>query len=67
MLLPIPDSYGFVSLLDITEGVRAIKEMDGRYIGNRPCKLSRSTWEERVDEKKLKQITKKKKNKKHIG
>lgn len=61
------DRYGFVSLLDMADGVRALKEMDGRYIGNRPCKLSKSTWEDRVDEKRLKQITKIKKNKKHVG
>jgi hypothetical protein len=27
---------------------QALKEMNGKYIGNRPCKLSRSTWKERA-------------------
>jgi RNA recognition motif-containing protein len=36
--------YGFVSFADLAGMVRAIKEMDGKYIGNRPCKLKKSTW-----------------------
>ncbi len=39
--------FGFVSFLDSTDMVKALREMDGKYIGNRPCKLSKSTWEER--------------------
>ena len=42
--------YGFVSLLDPIEGARALREMNGKYIGNRPCKLRKSNWEERINE-----------------
>ena len=41
-------AYGFVSFLDAVDGARALKEMDGAYIGARPCKLRRSTWAERT-------------------
>lgn len=40
--------YGIVSLLDGNDFAKALKEMNGKYIGNRPCKLSRSTWNERA-------------------
>lgn len=40
--------YGFVSFLEAVDGARALKEMDGAYIGNRPVKLRRSTWAERT-------------------
>lgn len=39
--------YGFVSFKDSGDMARALKEMNGRYIGNRPCKLRKSTWAER--------------------
>ena len=39
--------YGFVSFLDSNDGAKALREMQGKYIGNRPCKLRKSTWEER--------------------
>eukprot|EP00891_Asterochloris_glomerata_P004548 jgi/Astpho2/4548/gw1.00067.529.1_t len=39
--------YGFVSFSDLAEGARALKEMNGRYIGNRPCKLKKSHWQDR--------------------
>ena len=37
--------YGFVSFSDAIEGARALREMNGKYVGNRPCKLSKSTWD----------------------
>ena len=40
--------YGFVSFGDNLEGAKALKEMNGRYVGNRPCKLSKSTWDVRA-------------------
>lgn len=40
--------FGFVSFLDSADFAKALKEMQGKYIGNRPCKLSKSTWDERV-------------------
>jgi len=40
--------YGFVSMSSIQEGARALKEMQGYYIGNRPCQLKRAATEERT-------------------
>lgn len=40
--------FGFVSFLDPREGVKAMKAMNGRYIGQRPCKLSKSTHDKRA-------------------
>jgi RNA recognition motif-containing protein len=40
--------YGFVSFLDGNDFAKAMREMNGKYIGNRPCKLRKSTWEERT-------------------
>ncbi|KAK9836561.1 hypothetical protein WJX74_003125 [Apatococcus lobatus] len=45
--------YGFVSFNDPIEGAKALREMNGKYIGNRPCKLRRSNWEERINEEAL--------------
>ena len=42
--------YGFVSFNDPIEGAKALREMNGKYIGNRPVKLRRSNWEERINE-----------------
>jgi len=39
--------YGFVSFADGEEFARALHEVQGRYIGTRPCKLRKSTAEER--------------------
>lgn len=39
--------YGFVSFLDAGDYAKALREMQGKYIGNRPCKLRKSSWEER--------------------
>ena len=36
-------AYGFVSFLDHAEGAKALREMHGKYIGNRPCQLKKST------------------------
>jgi len=39
--------FGFVSFLDPHEFVKALKEMNGKYIGGRPCKLTKSRWQDR--------------------
>jgi RNA recognition motif-containing protein len=39
--------FGFVSFLDPQDYLRALKEMNGKYVCNRPCKLLRSNWNER--------------------
>jgi RNA recognition motif-containing protein len=39
--------YGFVSLLDVNDYISAMREMNGKYVGNRPIKIKRSTWKDR--------------------
>eukprot|EP00727_Mastigamoeba_balamuthi_P012914 m51a1_g8245 putative rna recognition domain containing protein (195) ;mRNA; f:127603-128273 len=46
--------YGFVSFADPMDFAHALKEMNGAYIGGRPCKLKRSRWRERDDGDKAK-------------
>ncbi|CAF1639298.1 unnamed protein product [Adineta ricciae] len=49
--------YGFVSFKDSQDYIRAMREMNGKYVGNRPIKLRKSTWQERnidVVKKKMK-------------
>ncbi|KAF1783356.1 Nucleotide-binding alpha-beta plait domain [Phytophthora cactorum] len=44
--------YGFVSFTDPFDCAKALREMNGKYIGNRPVKLSKSKWQERnIDRK----------------
>ncbi|KAN0060694.1 hypothetical protein ACQY0O_007352 [Thecaphora frezii] len=37
--------YGFVAFADPEDFLRAWKEMDGKYIGSRPCRLKKATEE----------------------
>ena len=39
--------YGFASFTDPVHGAAALREMDGKHIGQRPVRLRKSTWEER--------------------
>lgn len=39
--------FGFASFLDADECVAALKEVDGKYVGNRPIKLRKSDWTKR--------------------
>ena len=39
--------YGFVSMKDPTDFAKAMKEMNGKYVGNRPIKLRKSEWKDR--------------------
>ncbi|CAL9071593.1 unnamed protein product [Musa textilis] len=41
--------YGFVSFSNPSDLAAAVKEMNGKYVGNRPIKLRKSTWKERTD------------------
>lgn len=41
--------YGFVSFANPSDLAGAMKEMNGKYVGNRPIKLRKSTWKERTD------------------
>lgn len=52
--------YGFVSFKEPQDFIRAMKEMDGKYVGSRPIKLRKSTWRQRgIDEKRKKDAEKK--------
>ncbi|XP_059470325.1 RNA-binding protein 42 isoform X2 [Neocloeon triangulifer] len=39
--------FGFVSYKDPQDFIRAMKEMNGRYVGSRPIKLRKSCWKTR--------------------
>uniref|UniRef100_A0A7C9FBQ4 RRM domain-containing protein n=1 Tax=Opuntia streptacantha TaxID=393608 RepID=A0A7C9FBQ4_OPUST len=41
--------YGFVSFANPSDLAAALKEINGKYVGNRPIKLRKSTWKERID------------------
>ncbi|KAM7269738.1 hypothetical protein ACFE04_025235 [Oxalis oulophora] len=41
--------YGFVSFSNPSDLAGAMKEMNGKYVGNRPIKLRKSSWKERTD------------------
>ncbi|KAI1714949.1 RNA recognition motif domain-containing protein [Ditylenchus destructor] len=55
--------YGFVSFKHQDDFVRAMREMDGKYVGNRPIKLRKSSWKERN----LDLVRRKHKDKKKLG
>lgn len=47
-----------MSFKDPNDFIRAMREMNGKYVGNRPIKLRKSNWKERnknVVKKKLKE------------
>ncbi|KAI9304569.1 hypothetical protein BJ944DRAFT_163334 [Cunninghamella echinulata] len=46
--------YGFISFGDANDFVKAWREMNGKYVGNRPIKLRKSTWQDRNIENKMK-------------
>ena len=51
--------YGFVSFKDPQDFMRAMREMNGKYVGSRPIKLKKSNWKDRnVDVVKRKEKTK---------
>ncbi|CAM8904806.1 unnamed protein product [Rhodiola kirilowii] len=41
--------YGFISFANVSDLAAALKEMNGKYVGNRPIKLRKSNWKERID------------------
>jgi len=59
--------YGFVSFMDPFDCMKALREMDGKYIGNRPVKLRKSKWQERNVKEVKKKEKKKKKFEKKLG
>jgi len=40
--------YGFASFANSSDLAAALKEMNGKYVGNRPIKLRKSTWKNRI-------------------
>ncbi|KAJ2772092.1 hypothetical protein IWQ57_001917 [Coemansia nantahalensis] len=51
--------YGFLSFGDADDFLAAWKEFNGKYVGNRPIKLRKSTWRDRnVDVRKAKRVDK---------
>ncbi|XP_076799685.1 uncharacterized protein LOC143444421 [Clavelina lepadiformis] len=53
--------YGFVSFKDPNDFIRAMREMNGKYVGNRPIKLRKSNWKDRNIEVVRKKVKEKKK------
>ena len=39
--------YGFVAFSDPLEGIKAMKEMNGKLCGSRPMKIQKSDWEKK--------------------
>jgi RNA recognition motif-containing protein len=39
--------FGFVSFKDPSDFTRAMKELNGKYVGSRPIKLRKSNWKDR--------------------
>ena len=39
--------YGFVSFSQPKDFLSALKEMNGKYVGNRPVKITKSNWKDR--------------------
>ncbi|GMF53106.1 unnamed protein product [Phytophthora fragariaefolia] len=58
--------YGFVSFTDPFDCAKALREMNGKYIGNRPVKLSKSKWQERNIDVAKKKMRKRKRDKHHL-
>jgi len=55
--------YGFVSFRDPEDFIKAMREMNGKYVGNRPIKLRKSTWKDRQ----MEVVKKKTKEKRKLG
>jgi len=54
--------YGFVSFLDPMDCAKAIREMNGKYLGTRPMKITKSDWKARD----IKEVAKKDKKKRKL-
>lgn len=51
--------YGFVAFKNAEDYLAAMREMNGKYVGNRPVKLRKGTWEKRADAAGLAKLAKK--------
>eukprot|EP01031_Cornospumella_fuschlensis_P024966 gene24966-30162_t len=59
--------YGFVSFLDPMDCAKALREMNGKYLQNRPMKIRKSTWQERDIKEAAKKENKKRKMYESLG
>ena len=61
--------YGFLSFADPNDYLKCMKEMQGQYVGNRPVKLRKSKWKDRLDLEKIDEEQKSiaEENRKHIA
>ena len=55
--------YGFVAFSDPLEGIKAMKEMNGKLCGNRPMKIQKSDWEK----KEMKSVQKNEKKERRLA
>lgn len=55
--------YGFVSFKDPQDFIRAMREINGKYVGSRPIKLRKSCWRDRN----IEAVRKKTKEKERLG
>jgi RNA recognition motif-containing protein len=39
--------FGFVSLTSVDDYIKAMREMQGKYVGNRPITMRRSDWKDK--------------------
>ena len=60
--------FGFVSFTEADDYIKAMREMNGKYVGNRPIRMKRSTWKDRslLNSKSKVETVKFKTNKKKI-
>jgi RNA recognition motif-containing protein len=60
--------FGFISFANAEDYIKAMREMNGKYVGNRPIRMTRSTWKDRalITSKSKVDIHKYKKNKPKI-
>jgi hypothetical protein len=64
---PQSKGYGFVSFLDPLDAALAMREKDGKYLGDRPMKIKRADWMKRDAAQVKKDKKKKKKLLKDLG
>ena len=43
--------YGFISFKNSDDYIKALREMNGKYVGHRPISLKRSQWKDRLADK----------------
>jgi RNA recognition motif-containing protein len=60
--------FGFISFANSDDYIKAMREMNGKYVGNRPIRMSRSTWKDRsiISNKSKVEVVRFKKNKPKI-